>query len=119
MQPYIDVLSTHVNFGRHELSSFDLWAIGEFTRENIASWLDRGHGLSWVGIYGWEDFHAVCGDIDIPWATGDRENVFPLSKEPVSTVGQKLAAEEVAELLEMCNKNRYPAPNLSRAGCKQ
>ena len=46
-----------------ELHPVDLWAIGDFTRENIAKWVDDS------GPYGFDDFHAVSGDIDIPWET--------------------------------------------------
>ena len=89
--------------------------IGDFTRENIAKWLSRGNGGT--GIYGWEDFHAVCGGIDIPWATEDGKNGFPLTslreaearkaaaREASGRGSQcsptKLTAEGVAELLEM------------------
>jgi hypothetical protein len=70
---YIEILGPIASY-RRELHPFDLWAIGEFTQENISSWLKRGHCLDgWVGIYGCEDFHAVCGDIDIPWATENRD----------------------------------------------
>jgi hypothetical protein len=54
-----------------ELTSWDLWRIGKFTRENIERWLRSSSGRrktydpfafdSQVG------FHAVCGDIDISW----------------------------------------------------
>jgi hypothetical protein len=67
MCAYIEILGAVVKW-RHELSKADLCFIGEFTRENISSWLDRGNTFE-VGVYGYEDFHAVCGDIDIPWAT--------------------------------------------------
>ena len=63
--PYIEIVSEHV------LYRVELWGppnLGKFTRENVARWLDKTGDYA-VGIYGWEDFHAVCGDIDIPWAT--------------------------------------------------
>jgi hypothetical protein len=84
MNAYIEIVSEHTMM-RFDLDEFDLWAIGgsyvsarsefarknlsrrEFTRENIAAWLDRGNCRFEIGIYGWKDFHAVCGDIDIPW----------------------------------------------------
>ncbi len=76
MSAYIEILSTFVQ-SRHELSKADLCFIGEFTRENISSWLEIGNCLDgWVGIYGYEDFHAVCGDIDIPWATEESRLYF-------------------------------------------
>ena len=64
---YIEILSTAVKW-RHNLSKADLYFIGEFTRENISSWLDRANTFEF-GVYGFEDLHAVCGDIDILWAT--------------------------------------------------
>jgi hypothetical protein len=67
MSAYIEILGAFVKY-RHELSKADLCFIGEFTRENMSSWLERG-GFFEAGVYGYEDFHAVCGDIDIPWAT--------------------------------------------------
>jgi len=69
MRAYIEILSEHTA-ARHELHPFHLCFIGEFTRENISSFLNRGNFFE-TGIYGWVDFHAVCGDIDIPWATED------------------------------------------------
>lgn len=30
----------------------------------------------WIGVYGCQDFHAVCGDIDIPWATEEAREVW-------------------------------------------
>jgi hypothetical protein len=40
--------------------------IGKFTRKNVAKWLEIVSGPECRPI---EDFHAVCDDIDIPWAT--------------------------------------------------
>jgi hypothetical protein len=60
------------------LNSSDLHLIGEFTRENVAAriavWIERGP-LEF-GLYGYDDFHAVCGDIDIPWATEEAKRLF-------------------------------------------
>jgi hypothetical protein len=49
------------------LTEKDLYEIGEFTRENILVWLENHHGPDWVGTLPTIDFHAVYGDIDIPW----------------------------------------------------
>ncbi len=68
MTAYIEILGA-VAMRRHELSKADLCFIGEFTRENISSWMERQRSTDWVGFLPVEDFHAVCGDIDIPWAT--------------------------------------------------
>ena len=50
-----------------KLTFWDRRKIGKFTRENVATWLENrtrsDPGFSPV------DFHTVCGDIDIPWAT--------------------------------------------------
>lgn len=81
MQAYIEILSEHVIWPRLELSSSHLNEIGEFTRENVARWLNtpmRTGQFCHIGIYGWKDFHAVCGDIDIPWATDEvKKYVLP------------------------------------------
>jgi len=53
----------------YELTASELCEIGEFTRENIVKWFESHRGPDWVGVLPVEDFHAVCGDIDIPWAT--------------------------------------------------
>jgi len=65
---YIEIVA-ELATARVDLQPYDLWNIGEFTRENIASWLDRSGPIG-LGLwsFGYEDFHAVCGDIDIPWA---------------------------------------------------
>ena len=42
MQAYIEIISEHIIPGRFELQRFELWLIGEFTRENISRWLDSG-----------------------------------------------------------------------------
>ena len=79
MQAYIDLVSEHILWERHELRPDNLQAIGEFTRENIAKWLDSHdkHGIAFeTGVYGWKDFHAACDDIDIPWATEEARSVW-------------------------------------------
>jgi hypothetical protein len=40
--------------------------IGKFTRENVAKFLEIVGG---PGDFPIQDFHAVCDDIEIPWAT--------------------------------------------------
>ena len=67
MSAYIEIVAAVARW-RLELDYFDLRIIGEFTRVNIASWLDKSYRFE-LGVYGYEDFHAVGGDIDIPWAT--------------------------------------------------
>jgi len=63
-----------------ELSGCDLEAIGEFTRENIQSWLKR-RSRSISGPDPLEgdllgDFHAVYRGIEIPWAMEDSKSIF-------------------------------------------
>jgi hypothetical protein len=48
---------------RWNLNQADLRHIGDFTRWRVAQWLHNR------GVVGLDDFHAVCGDIDIPWDT--------------------------------------------------
>jgi hypothetical protein len=54
---------------------WDRWRIGKFTRENVADWLyrrARGPDSGFCPV----DFHAVCGDIDIPWATKEGRDCY-------------------------------------------
>jgi hypothetical protein len=60
---YIEIIGG-ISMYRSNLTQSDLRLIGEFTRWRVAQWL---HNQSPEG--GIEDFHAVCGDIDIPWDT--------------------------------------------------
>ena len=60
---YIEIIGD-LSISRVNLNQLDLRHIGEFTRWRVAQWLhnrSQGNGIS--------DFHAVCGDIDIPWDT--------------------------------------------------
>jgi hypothetical protein len=75
MRAYIEIVATVCSW-RFDLDPFDLWTIGEFTREDISSWLDKCPRFE-IGVYGYEDFHAVCGDIDIPWATEEARRFAP------------------------------------------
>ena len=55
---------------RLELTDRDLRSIGKFTRKNIAMWLNMLIiAQQWAEADPIEDFHAVCDDMDIPWAT--------------------------------------------------
>lgn len=76
MTAYIDFVGA-VAIGQCTLSDGDLADIGEFTRENILRWFARKGDPTWVGIVPVEDFHAVCGDIEIPWATKECADFFP------------------------------------------
>lgn len=70
---YIDIKGVAVD--RHELTDSELQEIDEFTRENVSRWLKRWldddcDGVFWGALNYFEDddFHAVCCDIEIPWA---------------------------------------------------
>jgi hypothetical protein len=67
-RPYVEIVGG-IGLPRIELSDADMRSIGEFTRDNVLRWMDSHRGPDWVGILPIEDFHAVCGDLDIPWAT--------------------------------------------------
>jgi hypothetical protein len=47
--------------------------VGEFTRENVAKWLDCTCGPEIRPI---KDFHAVCDDVEIPWATEEGRETY-------------------------------------------
>jgi CheY-like chemotaxis protein len=66
-KPYVELVGG-IALSRHEMNNDDLCFIGEFTRENVLRWMNSHRGPDWVGILPVDDFHAVCGDIDIPWA---------------------------------------------------
>jgi hypothetical protein len=68
MRAYIEIAGAGV-WDCRELQESDLQEIGEFRRANIAKWLENFGGLGWELLYPIRDFHAVCDDIDIPWAT--------------------------------------------------
>jgi hypothetical protein len=51
----------------------DLKSIGEFTRENVAEFLEISSGPEERPI---EDFHAVCDDMEIPWATKEGRDCY-------------------------------------------
>ncbi len=72
---YIEILGA-IGLWRRELSKADLCSIGEFTRDNVLAWMERQTGTDWVGILHVEDFHAVCGDVDIPWATEEARSCW-------------------------------------------
>lgn len=68
---WIDFI-TPIGYGQHTLKDHELPQIGEFTRENVLAWIDGHTTPDWVGITPVVDFHAVCGDIDIPFATEEK-----------------------------------------------
>jgi hypothetical protein len=91
-RPYIEIVGG-IGVLRCELNKADLRFIGEFTRFNVSRWT-----YSYLGPYGPdfspEDFHAVCGDIDIPWNTEEARlcwnEVAPRSYSSESAAEQPL-----------------------------
>jgi hypothetical protein len=77
MRAYIEVVGAVTVWGV-KLTRWDRWRIGEFTRENVFDWLshyDRRHyGMDCCHYP--EDFHAVCGDQDIPWADKESATIY-------------------------------------------
>jgi hypothetical protein len=66
--PYVDVVDQHSLF-RHYLTDVELQEIGEFTRGNVAMFLNsRNRPYCWNEHQPVRDFRAVCDNIDIPWA---------------------------------------------------
>ena len=76
VEAYIDLLSHVLLLGRYALTDEDLRRIGRFTRGNVLRFiLERD--LASVGEgYGLRDFHAVCGDVEIPWEDPSSQSVF-------------------------------------------
>lgn len=74
---YIEVVGS-VTAWSLQLTLWDRCMIGKFTRENVEMWLANHVGLD-PGFYP-EDFHAVCGDIEIPWATKEGSDMFQLHR---------------------------------------
>ena len=77
--------------GRHHLSDFDLVEIGEFTRGNILRWFEKGiRTPDPIEAAMPEDFHAVCGEIDIPWDKEESrlawERCFPTGDRNLSNL---------------------------------
>jgi len=93
-RPYIDFVSdSHGKCGcRYKLDDNELREIGEFTRENISRWMDNRADPPRADLGLILDMHAVCGDIDIPWATEDAKQfweqlVTMMASEGVSGFG--------------------------------
>jgi len=66
---YIEIVGGYTTWSI-DLTLWDVFCIGEFTRENVEDWL----AANWMRRIrfkddGFVDFHAVCGEQDIPWAT--------------------------------------------------
>jgi len=57
---------------RYTLRPSDVENIGEPTRENVQSWLDKNAGDFQTVI----DFHAVVGEVDLPWSDPENKMTF-------------------------------------------
>jgi hypothetical protein len=83
--------------GLRYLSDADLREIGEFTRDNVARWLDRHPDwLSWLSKDGGRaDFRAFNGDgsIEIPW--------LPWHKHRKSVKAYSLNSLQVGQIVRM------------------
>lgn len=84
MTAYIEYLGA-ISVRRYALDAEDLRNIGEFTRENIVRWFNGPHRdwENWVGVCPVEDFHAVCGSIDLPWATEEGRMLWAKLHPPI------------------------------------
>jgi len=85
MGAYIDIVTAALPSGkvhattRYELSDSDLRQIGKLTRNNVLAWMEGHQGVDWIEVLTWGpiyDFHAVCGDVDIPWATENGQQLY-------------------------------------------
>lgn len=81
MDAYIEILGAMTKW-QCELTDSDLREIGEFTRENVLRWMESHNGADWWTTLPLVDFHAVCGDIDIPWATEEARLCFMADCQP-------------------------------------
>ena len=83
---YIEIVRG-VGAGRLYLVDAHLREIGELTRENVAYWLDNIPGPDAEG-YPIMDFHVVCDDIDIPWATKEGRDCYQRIMEKCNSKSQ-------------------------------
>jgi hypothetical protein len=82
---YIEVVGG-IGVYRWNLSQADLRLIGEFTRWRVAGWLYDRLGPE----DSMEDFHAVCGNIDIPWDTEAARLIWNALASSESASGQPI-----------------------------
>lgn len=86
MRAYIECISVYaggVVWGS-VLHDSDLVEIGEFTRGNIERWL-ASYGGPCIECCGVQDFHAVCGEIDIPWREEINAQEYKRLNPPLAT----------------------------------
>ena len=70
---YIEIVGEITAWGIN-LTLWDRFRIGKFTRVNVLTWLAKRNHTD-QGFFP-VDFHAVCGDIDIPWATKEGRDCY-------------------------------------------
>lgn len=63
---------------RIDLGKYEMDNIGEPTRENVMNWLGS-HAGDFQSI---KDFHAIIGDVEIPWENEESECVYSDSMYP-------------------------------------
>ena len=78
MKTYIDFVSENNGVGifHYVPDDNELREIGQFTRENILRWMNNRTDAPRADLGVIQDFHAVCGDIDIPWATEEAKQFW-------------------------------------------
>ena len=84
--PYIECISAYAGGAvwGSVLHDSDLIEIGEFTRGNIERWL-ASYGGPCIECCGVQDFHAVCGKIDIPWREEINAQEYKRLNPPLAT----------------------------------
>jgi hypothetical protein len=69
-RPLVSIKFTAGSGGAGCYNNVDISLIGAFTRENVARWLEKVNGApDPFPINPVQDFYAVCGNVEIPWAT--------------------------------------------------
>jgi hypothetical protein len=63
---------------RITLSAYDIANIGEPTRDNVLDWLGS-HAGDFQSI---TDFHAVIGELELPWESEDNEYTYHDCMDP-------------------------------------
>lgn len=83
------------------LNDTELREIGEFTRENILKWRPIVDSFSGE-MEGIKDFHAVCGDVEIPWATEEAKQEY----ERIMEAHRVRKEAALAKIKEMNKSNK-------------
>ena len=78
--------------------------IGDFTRENVAKFLEVVIGPELRPI---EDFHAVCDGMDIPWATEEGRDTYQRIME-LSALRRKKLEIHPMDLRAVCDGMDIP-----------